>query len=276
MLILTMVLWLSPMSSEQQSVTTVDPTDHVFDGCRIDNKTFLPGEEIVYQIKYQWNLLKLNAGEAVFRVRETDDHYHIVVEGRTYGAFEWFYKVNDRFETFIDKESLLPEMFIRDVEEGKYRKFNKFIFDQNRGKIVSYVGRTQDVAERKEVEVARCMHDMLSILYHVRNMDFSRIEAGESFPVQVFLEKEYPLSVRLVNKYEEKRIRRHGKFMTHVFSPQVIESHIFKETDQMKVYVSTDDNKLPLLIESPLSVGKMQAVLKSYKGLRFDLDSGIE
>nr|MBP6540568.1 DUF3108 domain-containing protein [Saprospiraceae bacterium] len=38
--------------------------------------------------------------------------------------------------------------------------------------------------------------------------------------------------------------------------------------NRMHVWVSNDGNKLPLLIESPLSVGSAKAVLKSYSGLR--------
>ena len=57
--------------------------------------------------------------------------------------------------------------------------------------------------------------------------------------------------------------------MTHLFSPELVESEIFKEKNSMRIWVSADENKLPLLIESPLSVGKMKAVLKSHSGLRY-------
>jgi hypothetical protein len=275
MLIMTTALLMGQPPS-QWSTSARPATDGVNDKCYMKNTKFLAGEEVVYQIQYKWNLLRLNAGEAVFKIRDTSDMYHVTLHGQTYGAVEWFYNVNDRFESYIDKESLLPEMFIRDVEEGKYRKYNKAIFDQDRGRIISYEGRTKADLKREDFDITHCMHDMLSILYHMRNLNLDGIEAGEAIPVEVFLEKKYPLKVRVVEKNVEKRIKGHGKFNTHIISPEVIAGHVFEETDQMKVYVSTDDNALPLLIETPVSVGRIRAVLKEYKGLRYDLEPMIE
>ena len=116
------------------------------------------------------------------------------------------------------------------------------------------------------------MHDLISILYYLRNMNFDDAQAGDRFPIEVFLGKHYDLSVRVLEKDVEKRVRGQGKFKTHLFSPELIESEIFREKDAMRIWVSADHNRIPLLIESPLSVGKMKAVLKSHTGLRYEMD----
>ena len=61
-----------------------------------------------------------------------------------------------------------------------------------------------------------------------------------------------------------------GRYRTHKFSPELIAGDVFKKGDEMTVYVSQDENKIPLLIESPVSVGSIKVVLKSYKGLKYD------
>jgi hypothetical protein len=243
--------------------------------CSIENSTFLVGEEITYKLFYNWNILWLSAGEVVFRVEESEDQYHIVVTGRTYKSYEWFFKVNDRFETYIDKKSLLPTLFIRDIKEGKYRRYNKFIFDQKNNKVRFFKGKTSEDLVETELDLDPCMHDLVSILYHIRNRKFDDFEVGDVFPVSVFLEEEYNLKVKVTGKNEKKRVKGRGLHMTHQFIPEVIAGEVFNEKDQMKVWVSADENKIPLLIESPVSVGKIKAVLKEYKGLKYDMNSRI-
>ena len=58
--------------------------------------------------------------------------------------------------------------------------------------------------------------------------------------------------------------------------PQVVAGNVFKENTAMSVYVSNDGNKIPILIESPVSVGSIKAVLKDYNGLRHNFDSKVQ
>ncbi|MFN8330510.1 MAG: DUF3108 domain-containing protein [Saprospiraceae bacterium] len=51
--------------------------------------------------------------------------YHIEVTGKTYTSYEWFYKVSDKFHTYLDKKTLMPRLFIRDIPEGSYQHYEK-------------------------------------------------------------------------------------------------------------------------------------------------------
>ncbi len=243
------------------------------DHCWTENRTFTDGEEITYKLYYQLNFMWIGAGEVVFRVEETEDTYRIIADGRTISTFEWFYKVRDHYETIVDKETLLPIEFIRDIHEGKFKLYNKFVFDQENKKVTSYKGRDVHNTKIIKYELSDCMHDMMSILYRVRNMNFDSLAPNDLFPIQIFLEEEYPLDVKVFAKDEVKKIRNMGKFYTHGLSPEVLESHYFNAGTEMKVWVSADKNHLPLMIESPVSVGSVKAVLKDYKGLRHPFDS---
>ena len=110
---------------------------------------------------------------------------------------------------------------------------------------------------------------MISVLYYMRNVNFDQLHIGESMPIDVFLEEKYPLSVRVLGKNEEKRIKGLGEQQTHVFSPEVVAGEVFSEGTQMTIWVSADENKIPLMIESPVRIGKVKAVLQEYKGLRY-------
>jgi len=256
------------------------PTDAIpkiqNDGCGIENSTFLSGEEIVYKVYYNWGFFWTAAGLVHFKVTETEDQYRIVVIGTTAGFYDNFYHVRDTFETYLDKETLLPTMFTRVIKEGKYQHYNKFIFDQDSKIITSYKGENRESLEESQEAFTECMHDIISILYHVRNMNFDALEAGATFPVDVYLEEKYPLMVKILEKDKKQKIKGRGKFQTHVFQPQLIAGEVFKEKDQMTIYISADSNRVPVLIESPLTVGKIKAVLYDYKGLKYNLDSNIQ
>jgi hypothetical protein len=244
--------------------------------CSIDNQAFQAGEEMVYKIYYNWNFVWMSAGEVVFRVKEAGDQYHLSVHGTTYKSYEWFYKVDDKYDTYVDKRTLLPSVGIRDIWEGKYRLYDRIAFDHKHNVARSLRGKSKETAELTEYKVDNCMHDVLSIIYFARNLDFNRMVPGAEVPIKIFIDKEtWPLKVKYKGKEEKKRVRGNGRFKTILFSPQVISGYVFKDGTEMNVWVSDDNNKIPLLIESPISVGSIKAVLKSYKGLRHPLDAEL-
>ncbi|MEM9918336.1 MAG: DUF3108 domain-containing protein [Bacteroidota bacterium] len=278
-----LLLFLAVHAKGQETAMVVPQPDSEgersqFDACFVENQAFQPGEEVIYKLYYNWGLLWLSAGEVVFTVEEAPDRqYYLAAKGKTYPSYEWFFKVRDSYECYVEKESLLPSMSIRNVHEGKYRLYDKLTFDQSNKKVVSLRGNTADDSVRREFELEDCMHDILSIIYYTRNLDFNNFESGEEFPVKIFMDKEvFPLKVRYKGKVANKKIKGLGRFHTMLFSPEVIAGEVFDEDTTMSVWVSDDGNRVPLLIESPVSVGSVKAVLKSYKGLRYDLDAKID
>lgn len=240
--------------------------------CFMENKTFQGGEEITYKLYYNWGIMWLSAGEVTFKVNDMGSQYHVAVAGRTYKSYEWFFKVRDYYDTYIDKNSLLPKTSIRDVSEGKYKLYDEVTFDQENKKASSLRGKTREVATKKDYNVGECMHDMLSVIYYSRNIDFENYNEGEEFPVKIFMDKEvWPLNVKYKGKQSRKKVKGKGRFNTIKFSPQVVSGRVFKEGEEMMVYVSDDKNRIPLLIESPVSVGSVKAVLKNYKGLKYEM-----
>lgn len=223
---------------------------------------------MTYKLYYTLGLMDLPAGEAKFRVKDLGDRYFISIVGKTIGSFEWFYKVNDRYESVIDKKTLLPLSFSRDINEGEYVWWDKFTFDQKNHKVHATKGWPDKPTKYYTMDLSGCMHDMISIVYNVRNVDFDNFKAGEEFDIKVFVEEEYPLKVEVRAKNQITRITGLGKQKTHLVRPQVVSGHFFDEDTRMDIYISADQNRIPLMIESPVSVGRIRAVLTDYKGLK--------
>ena len=251
------------------------PTMEGLEACTITNTTFRSGEEVRYKIYYNLNFVWIPAGEVVFKVEGLDGQYHISATGTTYKSYEWFFQVHDEYHSYVDSETLLPYLSIRDVQEGGYTLYEKMVFNQEDNFTQVTRGRAKDnIKEDKEFSLSGCMHDVLSIVYYARNLNFDRYSEGHSFPVNIFMDKEeWPLQVKYLGRESDVKVKKYGRFDTIKFSPQLIAGEVFPEDAQMTVWVSDDRNKIPVMIESPLSVGSVKAVLMDYSGLRYEMSA---
>lgn len=237
--------------------------------CAIENTAIKGGERIVYKAYYNWEFVWVPAGEAEFNIKETADSYEVSVIGKTYKGYDAFFRVRDYFHSVIDKKTMYPSNFVRIVEEGNYRKFDSLVFNQNQMSAISYNGKTRETAKRKYITIHQCTHDLLSVLYFMRNINISKHRPGDMIPTKIlFDETLYPIKVKYDGVYNNYEIKDLGTFNTIKVIPDLVSGNVFKDGNRMNVYVTNDGNKLPLLIESPLSVGSAKAVLKSYSGLR--------
>jgi len=270
--ILISLTWFVLPWNIDTSQTSENISDSMFDLCYIENSSFQGGEQLVYKVYYNWNFIWLAAGEVTFNVKDLGSGYELIGTGKTYPSYEWFYKVDDNYYSFVDKQSLLPKKFTRDIKEGNYSLYDKVKFDQENRTGVSLRGKTKEKAELKEFETPGCVQDLLSILYYVRNVNLNDLEEEDAFPVNLYLDLEtYPLEVTMKERKENKKVKGLGTYNAMRLSPDLIEGHVFNEGDEMNIWVSNDQNKIPLLIESPLNVGSIKAVLKSHQGLKYDL-----
>lgn len=247
--------------------------EQYFDRCHQNNTAINSGEKLVFKAYYNWKFIWIPAGEAEFRFLEKGNSYSITVIGKTYKSYDSFFKVRDYFHSEIDKNTMFPRRFVRIVEEGNYRRFDSLEFDQNKRKAISYNGETRLTAKRKTVELADCTHDLLSVLYFLRNTDVSKYKPGDLIPtIILFDETIYPIKVTYHSQQDNFKVKGLGTFNTIKVIPDLVTGNVFREGNLMNIWVTNDGNKLPVLIESPLSVGSAKAVLKSYSGLRHHLE----
>ncbi len=240
--------------------------------CATTNFTFQNGEKITYKIYYNLNFVWIPAGEVVFKVFDEGAQYHYQAIGTTYSSYEWFFTVRDEYNSWVDKNTLLPNYSERSVSEGDYHIFEKISFNQSERKMTVWRSKKKGEEETKtEHTVTDCVHDVLSSFYQLRNQNFSTQQSGYAVPFRIFMDKEeFPLKMRYAGKEGKKKVYGMGKFKTMKFQPEVIVGNVFKDDAKMSVWVSDDENRIPLLIETPVSVGSVKMVLKEYWGLKYD------
>ena len=212
----------------------------------------------------------LSAGEVVFKVEEDQDQYHISAAGRTYKSYDWVFKVRDYYDSYIDKATLRPERTVRKVLEGNYTLYDDVTYQHDQSVAISQKGKTIDKVNSEKIALEGCTHDILSSIYLMRNMDFSKKKEGSQLPMNIYLDRKiYSINVVYAGKDETKRVKGLGQCKTMLFRPQLVVGNVFKDNEGMKIYVSDDENRIPLMIESPISVGSVKAVLSEYSGLKY-------
>ncbi|MBV8254208.1 MAG: DUF3108 domain-containing protein [Chitinophaga sp.] len=252
------------------SLTCIRPTQAQTDFCSIRNSSFKAGETITLKVFYALGKMFIGAGEATFNCSlerfANRDVFHIVGEGKTYKAYDWFFKVRDRYETFIDTATLQPLKFLRNVNEGGYKIYNNVVFNQAAHQAISTNGT---------FTVPPCVQDVISSIYYARNIDFSKYNEGDKIPFAMFLDDQvYNIYVRYLGKENIKT--KFGTFRAIKFKPLLIKGNVFEGGEKMTVWVSDDGNKIPLRIESPISVGSVVVDMINYGNLRHPLTSLIK
>lgn len=269
---LTVILTSFTPQNNQQNTAYFDIDDEL---CSIQNSSFKDGEELTYKVYYNWNFVWISAGEVSFKVTDQGDKYYINAKGRTYSSYDVFFKVRDEFKVWVDKKTMLPTTSIRNVQEGGYQLYDMMKYDFEKMEIRSYRGKDKDNTRKFVYDIDNCMHDVLSIIYYVRNKNYNKMKAGTDIPIRIFLDKEkYTLKAKFVGK-ETKEIKELGTYKTLKLMPEVVSGEVFTDPSGMTIWATDDENRLPLQIESPLSVGSVKAILKSHKNLRYNVAAKV-
>ena len=227
-------------------------------------KAFDKGEWLRFRISYS-NFL--NAGNATLQVKETTYNgqktYHAVGKGKTTGVVSWFFKVKDNYESYFSKDEIKPYKFIRKIDEGGYTKDKEIYFDHSTQKAL-VKDKKKDTEEFYTIN--KDVQDMVSALYYLRGRDLSNLKEGDEVKLTMFFDQtNYEFKLRFLGKETLKT--DFGKVAAAKFRPLVQAGRVFKEEESLTVWVSDDDNKVPLLIKASLAVGSLRADLDAFKGL---------
>ncbi len=238
---------------------------------------FNTGEKLVYKIFYNWNFVWLTAGEVIFEIKDEPDAYHIEVTGKTYASYEWFYKVRDKYHSYIDKKTGLPKLYIRDIQQGKYRHYEKIVFDYPNHKAYSSTGRSFNKLTTTEIDLDGNYYDLISSMYFLRNIDRNQFQQKKSTAFKLILDnRKYELNLKYMKEDPGFKVKESGIYKTFHAIGDVIEGNVFKEGVQMNFWVGQDDNMLPVLMESPLVVGSVKGILSSYENLKYPFEAKIQ
>lgn len=226
----------------------------------VNKNAFKRGELLSFRLHYGI----MDAGTATLAITDEAKElggrktFHVVGLGESKGTFDWFFKVRDRYETYIDEKALVPWLFVRRVQEGGYKLSQDYIFNHFNQKV--------NVGEGKVFPIEPNMQDMLSAFYQARNMDLSNAKPGDLFALKCFVDNEiWPLQIKFIGR--ETVETDAGTFKCLKFRPIVQKGRVFKREEDLNIWISDDKNHIPVKGQADVLVGSIKMELTGFSGL---------
>jgi len=227
------------------------------------NRAFKEGEWLRFKMSYSGFF---KAGNATLSVEKDTlnkkEVFHVTGKGWTTGIIKWFFKVNDIYESYIDMETGKPYLFKRKINEGGHKKHRntRFNYQNNTAHVQDFRTQTDTIIPIGNIQ------DMMSSFYYLRNYDVSAMKPGEEITLDMFMDHQvYPFKLRFLGTEILKT--RFGKIKTYRFRPLVQAGRVFKENESVTIWITADNNKIPIKLKASLAVGSLKAELEAYKGL---------
>lgn len=224
---------------------------------------FKGGEWLRYKMSYSGFL---RAGTAVLELKDEKlknrNVIHATGRGWTTGMISWFFEVKDKYESYFTADEVKPYLFKRDINEGGFKKKRNVSFNYENN--TAYV---QDFTKQKDSVISiKSPQDMISTFYFLRSYDTQKMKKGEEINVDMFFDdKSYPFKLRFLG-YETLKTK-FGNVKTQKFRPLVQAGRVFKAQESVTVWITADDNKVPIKMKASLAVGSLRAELEAYRGL---------
>lgn len=235
------------------------------------NQSFLKGEVLEYRVHYGF----ISAGEAVITVNPTIHTlnerpcYKIDVTGRSVGTFDLFLRIRDNWGSYVDTSAFIPHMSYRNIEEGRYRKKEITSFDYQRS-VATVRDETKKDKEAKKIKVPVNVQDLVGGYYYLRLIDYSKMKVGDTININAIFEHDlHDFKIRYMGK--EKIKTKFGTINTIVLTPIMPSNKLFDGENAISVYLSDDNNKVPIKIKANMVVGAVELDIKKYKGVRHPL-----
>lgn len=229
--------------------------------CRkVENNAWTYGERLDYKVGYSF----MTAGNGYFQIMPAAatingrKSYDIKFRVYSLESLKWIYQVDDAYRTVMDAEALIPWLFQQRIREGKYKRDASVEFDQFKNKAVEN-GKTYSVPAN--------IHDIVSAFFYVRTMNLAGMKNGTVFYLQNFFDGK-------INKLGVKIHRREtisvtaGTFKTIKIEPLVVDGGLFKSEGNIFIWLTDDENKMPVKVSTKILIGDVYAELTKYSGLK--------
>lgn len=243
---------------------------------------FAHGESASFILHYEWGAINSDVGHADVRLDSITFNgrkaYKCTMHGRTTRLYDLFFKVREDFSSCFTRDGLVPLKFYRHSREGSYEAKNTYLYDRTspEHKIVADLYTSKRGQHSVEIPLTPCTFDLPTLFYFARNMDFDVIEPGKKYPMTFAIDDEVFNVYFILYGRETIKVRGLGTVRTIRFAAKLLEGEVFKGETDMMIWVTDDDNRLPVYFEAPLLVGTAKGRMSSYENLKHPFTSLIK
>ena len=281
--LILILLCIAAFSQSQYAQEISDSTSCIqVRSVRDSDLAFAHGETATFTLHYEWGAIDSDVGTAVVRLDTVTfnglEAYRCTMHGRTTPLYDLIFKVREDFQSWFTRDGLVPLKFSRHSQEGDYEAKNTYIYDRAAAepRIIADLYTSKRGTTGVDIPLTPCTFDLPTLFYYARNMDFDAIEPGKRHPMTFAIHDEVFNEYFILYARVTIRVRGLGTIRTIKFAAKLLEGEVFKGEADMLIWVTDDDNRLPVYFEAPLLVGTAIGRMTSYANLKYPFSSMIK
>ena len=235
---------------------------------------YAAGERLTFTMHYEWGAIDSDVGIGTVALDTMRFNgvkvFRCSVDGKTTRLYDLFFKVREDFKSWFTCDGLRPMKFTRDTHEGRYVARNTYIYDWSSAEphIIADVYSSSSGQRNLELPLTPCTYDLPSLFFFARNMDIDNVVPGQRYPMTFAIDDDvYNVHFILYGR-ETIKVKGLGKVKTIKFAARLLAGEVFTGEEDMMIWVTDDENRIPVLFEAPILVGTASGRLKSYSGLK--------
>lgn len=229
------------------------------------HKAFRAGEVLTYDAYYNLGMLWVHAAEVRFAVGQKSiagvPVYAFEASGKSLEKYDWFFKVRDEFKSYVNIEKFAPVYAEKRTEEGKLTVYESYTFDATEKQILTAVSRNNEAIRRDTLPLKEGSFDILTGVYYCRIMNLDNCKVNDKIQVRLLMDaKPFVLNVRYLGK-ESVKDRANRSYRCLKFSTRPMAGSVFKGGEDVVVWVTDDERRIPILVEAKILIGSVKAYL---------------
>jgi hypothetical protein len=243
--------------------------------CYQGNPSFEAGEILEYRVSYNWGLIWIDAADVKFTTTMSsfgnNVAYHFYSTGASLKRWDWLFKVRDTFEVYVNPANLKPYWHKRHTNEGGYVIHNHYHFDYETNTVLAEIEESRKPYHTKIINLPACTYDVLGATYVVRSIDFLKMQKGQKFHINMVIDDQVFALPVIYQGIETIRNRGGDRYECIAIDAILDEGTMFKPGEALRIWLSNDDNRIPVMMEAKVRVGSVKVYLAGYENLKYPL-----
>ena len=240
-------------------------------------KAFKAGEKLVFTASYNMSGLMTDLAQLTMQTSEIKTSNNTLLKlkctATTYSKWDSFFKIRDLYESYVNPKTLTPYLYKREIDEGGHYKFVKYSFNHKTRTVKSFRRQRSKNFEsgfwdrESNVKISPGTKDLVTTLYNIRNLDIHKAKIGsnDTFTV-LFDNKETRVSFTLLAI--ETINTELGKKECYKLAINVANSDVLKGKNNNLIWLTADENKIPVYAKFKIAVGSGELKIQSATGLK--------
>lgn len=280
-ILLCTLLNLFTMRTQEDSVKNTSSCVPIKD-IKKNEIAFDAGEKMEFTMHYEWGIIDSDIGTATVTLDtvqiDGQKAFLCSAQGKTTRLYDLFFKVREDFKSWFTVDGLKPLMFTRNTQEGKYIAKNTYVYDWNASQphIVADVYSSSSGQRYLELPLTPCTYDLPALFFFARNIDLENIEIGKRYPMTFAIDDDIFNVYFIFHGPETIKVKGLGTVKTIRFAAKLLAGEVFTGEEDMMIWISDDENRVPVYFEAPILVGTASGRMKSWSGLKYPFTALVD